>query len=88
MDEIVTLLTEERFRGKMVVIFAGYSGQMSDLLDKVNPGLKSRVSDVVDFPDFSADLATEIALQQERQCRACLSSTTSSTDAMDIFLPH
>ena len=85
MDEIVTLLTEERFRGKMVrhisptspldlpiasaarwssssppnpnpspspnpspnpnpnpnpdqvVIFAGYSGQMSDLLDRVNP---------------------------------------------------
>ena len=38
---MVTLLTEERFRGKMVVILAGYSGQMSELLDKVNPGLKS-----------------------------------------------
>lgn len=72
MDEIVTLLTEERFRGKMVVIFAGYSGQMSDLLDKVNPGLKSRVSDVVDFPDFSADLATEIALQQLQHKRLTL----------------
>ena len=41
VDEMVTLLTEERFRGKMVVILAGYSGQMSELLDKVNPGLKS-----------------------------------------------
>ena len=38
----------------MAVIFAGYSGQMSDMLDKVNPGLKSRVSDVIGFPDFSA----------------------------------
>ena len=64
VEEIVTLLTEERFRGKMVVIFAGYSGQMSELLDKVNPGLKSRVGDVVDFPDFTPELATEIALQQ------------------------
>ena len=27
VDEIVTLLTEEEYRGKMVVIFAGYAGQ-------------------------------------------------------------
>jgi hypothetical protein len=25
VDEIVTMLTEEQFRGKMVVIFAGYA---------------------------------------------------------------
>ena len=71
VDEIVTLLTEERFRGKMVVIFAGYSGQMTELLDKVNPGLKSRVSDVIDFPDFSAT-AAEIAQQQLVQKRLTL----------------
>ena len=34
---------------------------MSELLDKVNPGLKSRVSDVIDFPDFDAAAAAEIA---------------------------
>ena len=72
VDEIVTLLTEERFRGKMVVVFAGYSGQMSELLDKVNPGLKSRVGDVVDFPDFTPELATEIALQQLQLKRLAL----------------
>eukprot|EP00908_Phaeocystis_cordata_P013006 Transcript_24047.p1 GENE.Transcript_24047~~Transcript_24047.p1 ORF type:complete len:637 (+),score=331.07 Transcript_24047:1338-3248(+) len=64
IDEIVTLLTEEEYRGKMVVIFAGYAGQMSELLNKVNPGLKSRVSDVIDFPDFSAATAAELAAQQ------------------------
>merc|ERR1719197_777168 len=64
VDEIVTLLTEEEYRGKMVVIFAGYAGQMSELLNKVNPGLKSRVSDVVDFPDFDADAASELAALQ------------------------
>ena len=64
IDEIVNLLTEEQYRGKMAVIFAGYSGQMSDMLDKVNPGLKSRVSDVIDFPDFSAGEAAEIAAAQ------------------------
>ena len=34
---------------------------MTDLLNKVNPGLKSRVSDVIDFPDFNADAAAELA---------------------------
>jgi SpoVK/Ycf46/Vps4 family AAA+-type ATPase len=61
VDEIVTLLTEEPYRGKMVVIFAGYAGQMEAMLDRVNPGLKSRVSDVIDFPDFDAAAAAEIA---------------------------
>ena len=37
IDEIVTLLTEEEYKGKMVVIFAGYGGQMSEMLNKVNP---------------------------------------------------
>ena len=64
IDEIVNLLTEEQYRGKMAVIFAGYSGQMSDMLDKVNPGLKSRVSDVIDFPDFSGGAAAEMAALQ------------------------
>jgi len=72
IDEIVTLLTEEQYRGKMVVIFAGYSGQMSELLDKVNPGLKSRVSDVIDFPDFTADAAAELAAQQLADKRLAL----------------
>jgi hypothetical protein len=35
IDEIVTLLTEEAYKGKMVVIFAGYQGSMSEMLDKV-----------------------------------------------------
>ena len=43
VDEIVTLLTEEEYRNKLVVVFAGYGGQMRTLLDRVNPGLKSRV---------------------------------------------
>jgi len=64
VDEIVNLLTEEQYRGKMVVIFAGYAGEMSDLLEKVNPGLKSRVSDVIDFADFTVDAAAELAAMQ------------------------
>jgi len=41
LDEIVQLCTEPRFRGKMVVILAGYDHQINELM-AVNPGLKSR----------------------------------------------
>ena len=57
----MTILTEEDFKNKMVVVFAGYAGEMQILLDKVNPGLKSRVSEVVDFPNFDHVDAAEIA---------------------------
>ena len=69
IDEIVNLLTEEQYRGKMVVIFAGYSGQMTDMLNKVNPGLKSRVSDVIDFPDFDDEAAAILAAQMLEEKR-------------------
>ncbi|KAJ8614533.1 hypothetical protein CTAYLR_000826 [Chrysophaeum taylorii] len=59
-DEIVNILTEDEFRGKMVVIFAGYPEPMRQMLDHVNPGLKSRVAEIINFPDFDADATTEM----------------------------
>ena len=83
IDEIVTLLTEEAYRGKMVVIFAGYSGQMSEMLEKVNPGLKSRVSDVIDFPDFSAAAAAELAAMQLEAKQ--LSLPAGAPEALEVW---
>ena len=51
LDEIVNILTEEPFKNKMAVIFAGYEKELDDLMD-VNPGLKSRVSEKIYFEDF------------------------------------
>lgn len=39
-------------RGELVVIVAGYPDQMQDFLTS-NPGLRSRFSETVDFPDYS-----------------------------------
>ena len=87
VDEIVTLLTEEAYRGKMVVIFAGYSGQMTELLNKVNPGLKSRVSDVVDFPDFDAEAAAELAAQMLGEKRLGLPESTYGDAGATVLEP-
>ena len=52
-EAIEILLQEmERQRSEFVVIFAGYKDEM-DTFYHSNPGLKSRVSHHIDFPDYS-----------------------------------
>lgn len=63
LDEICQILTEPKFMGKMVVILAGYERQVEELL-AVNPGLKSRFSERLFFPDFSAADAMQLLVQQ------------------------
>jgi hypothetical protein len=62
LDEMVQLLTEPKYQGKMVVILAGYEAQV-DALMAVNPGLKSRFSEKLHFPPFTAAEACQQLLQ-------------------------
>ena len=54
VDEIVQMLTDPEFKGKMIVILAGYEGDISEML-KVNAGLQSRFTEKIAFEDFSVD---------------------------------
>ncbi|KAJ1457712.1 P-loop containing nucleoside triphosphate hydrolase protein, partial [Pelagophyceae sp. CCMP2097] len=54
VDEMVNLLTEPAFKGKMVLVLAGYEAQVDAMMDNVNPGLKSRVTQTIRFPDLDA----------------------------------
>lgn len=49
----------ENNRDKLVVIFAGYTKEMNDLLN-VNPGLSSRIGEIIEFPDYNANELVEI----------------------------
>lgn len=53
VDEIVQLLTEDRFMNKMAVVFAGYDEEMETMLRRSNRGLASRVSERLLFKPFS-----------------------------------
>ncbi len=65
-EAIATLLTGmENNRDRLVVILAGYAGKMDKLLDS-NPGLRSRFSNRVAFPDYSvAELGHVFAAMAE-----------------------
>lgn len=57
---VETLMTRlENDRDKFVAIFAGYTEQMDDFL-AANPGLRSRIPLVIEFPDFSPEEVARI----------------------------
>ena len=62
----ILLQDMERQRGDFVVIFAGYKQEMETFYES-NPGLKSRVSHHIDFPDYSNDELMAIAQLLLRQ---------------------
>ena len=67
LDEIVQILTEEKFKNKLAVIFAGYEEDMGELFE-INPGLKSRISTTIKFEDFSVENSStllQLRLQQK-----------------------
>lgn len=59
-EALSTLLKAmEDDRGSFVVIFAGYKNEMEKMLS-ANPGLKSRIPFLLDFPDYSREELGEI----------------------------
>ncbi|MCD8027114.1 MAG: AAA family ATPase [Erysipelotrichaceae bacterium] len=60
-DECIgTLLQEmENNSDKLIVIFAGYTKEMENLIHS-NPGMKSRIYKVIEFEDYTDDELTEI----------------------------
>lgn len=59
-EAIATLIKEmEDNRDKLLVIFAGYSDDMDELLD-LNPGIRSRVKSEIIFEDYNPEELLEI----------------------------
>jgi len=60
LDTILAFI--ENFRDEIMVIFAGYSDRMQELLS-MNEGLKSRIPNRFDFEDYSSGEIVEIGLR-------------------------
>ena len=78
-EAIATLLKRmEDNRDRLVVILAGYTEQMKMFIDS-NPGLHSRFSRYINFPDYSADeLAKIFLLRAENSQYVCDSDVQAS----------
>ncbi|KAJ9421453.1 hypothetical protein FOXG_18915 [Fusarium oxysporum f. sp. lycopersici 4287] len=54
IGELVDVMTKPRYAHNMVVILAGYSDEMEELL-MLNPGLRSRFPTVLEFPQMAPE---------------------------------
>lgn len=59
VNELVECLTKPKFIGKIVVILAGYTHQIDNLL-RINPGLSSRFPEEVIFENMDPDKCLEL----------------------------
>lgn len=54
VDELVQCLTNDKYKGNLVVIAAGYAKDI-DALMEANQGLASRFPETLHFPNFQLD---------------------------------
>jgi SpoVK/Ycf46/Vps4 family AAA+-type ATPase len=59
IDEVVGLLTHPTFKGKLVIVLAGYEHDMNNLMS-VNTGLASRFPHQVVFPNLGAEECLQV----------------------------
>ncbi|KAM6493098.1 P-loop containing nucleoside triphosphate hydrolase protein [Amanita muscaria] len=83
MDEIVALMTDEKFIGKMMVILAGYDHDMNRLMN-VNTGLSSRFPETITFTNMPVDRCIELLrkeLAKDKVAFPTLDDTASASYA-------
>lgn len=83
-EAVATLIKMmEDHRDRLVVIIAGYTNEMAQLLDS-NPGMKSRFKTKIDFPDYSAK---ELAQIFDHLCHEHAYALTKEArqSAVDLF---
>lgn len=77
IDTLIKLM--EDMRGEFVLILAGYTKEMRELLNQ-NPGFRSRIDKYVMFPDYSVEEAKEIFVNMAKT-----KNLTASADAVQAF---
>ena len=54
VDQLVQCLTDDKYKGNMVVVMAGYETDIDELME-ANPGLASRFPETIHFDNFGVD---------------------------------
>lgn len=79
-EAVATLVQEmENHRDDVIVILAGYKDEMEQMV-QINPGLRSRISFTIDFPDYTSDELVDITFSIASDM-----GYTISSDAIDFI---
>lgn len=60
IGELTQVIDDKKYRDNLIIILAGYSKPMKDLLNNVNPGFRSRFNNWIEFPDYSTSEKIQI----------------------------
>ncbi|KAK0501721.1 P-loop containing nucleoside triphosphate hydrolase protein [Armillaria luteobubalina] len=85
VDEIVDLLTQDRIKGKIVVILAGYDEDINELLS-VNRGLSSRFPEEIVFRNLRPEECLAILSKQLKKNDVVLPELDDRTSATFVQL--
>ncbi|KIK92929.1 hypothetical protein PAXRUDRAFT_546697 [Paxillus rubicundulus Ve08.2h10] len=80
MDEIVDLMTKEKFMNKLVIIIAGYDNDMNKLLG-VNPGLASRFAEEIHFQNMTPEQCLALLDKDLRKSKVIVGEMSNTNSA-------
>ena len=81
VDELCAKLTDVEFKGKILVLLAGYDSDMDEMLS-VNPGLKSRFTERLAFEDLSVEATRDLINLKLSKKNISLSPTDAKSKAL------
>ncbi|KAL0570784.1 hypothetical protein V5O48_011178 [Marasmius crinis-equi] len=83
VDEIVSLMTQEKFMSKLIIILAGYDDDMNQLL-KVNTGLSSRFTEEVVFHNMTPENCLQVLDKVLRKEDVIIDEIKDSTSPVNM----
>ncbi|KAF4831782.1 NFX1-type zinc finger-containing protein 1 [Colletotrichum siamense] len=85
VDELVDCVTKDKYKGKLIIILAGYDNDINRLLS-INPGMSSRFPEAIQFhplgPGQCFDLLLQLLLRQKGEFEAAKSTTKVLVDCL------
>jgi len=81
VDELCAKLTDTEYKGKLLVLLAGYDTDMDEML-KVNPGLKSRFTERLIFDDLSVEATRDLIILKLQKKKIPLTAQDAESDEL------
>ncbi|KAF9264149.1 P-loop containing nucleoside triphosphate hydrolase protein [Marasmius fiardii PR-910] len=83
MDEIVSLMTQDHYMSKVVIVLAGYDVDMNQLM-KVNTGLSSRFTEEIVFHNMSPSHCLQVLDKQLREQEVVVNEISDESSEANV----